>query len=282
MLCSNSSDSESYQSILEYETENNHPPLPDAQYNNVETSKHDDFFLCQEKDKELKKSSELTLQNLKKFNNVSSNSNSDIEQTIQFSLSNILSQEKISKSMLLRNRYRDKKTKNKTNNEYPTTSKVHNYPLISGTIPSLHNSGLNKAKKTLHATQLNSKCIQSHHQKEILQPILTNTNTPSSNAIDKKSGEKNKVKFSDTITVAVVPEIPRKEKVNNFNERLKKKTIVYPITLDLVKKELAESLPLCHPHQEYLKDFMPAIDNEVLAEEKGDKSSIRVINLGIL
>uniref|UniRef100_A0A182K5W9 Uncharacterized protein n=1 Tax=Anopheles christyi TaxID=43041 RepID=A0A182K5W9_9DIPT len=85
----------------------------------------------------------------------------------------------------------------------------------------------------------------------------------SSSAATKRDGaEKNKVKFSDTVTVAVVPEIPRKEKL--MVEKLRKQPLQpgpvgygpYGSIAD-PKRELAESLPLCHPNEDYLKDFTP-------------------------
>lgn len=50
-------------------------------------------------------------------------------------------------------------------------------------------------------------------------------------------------------------EIPRKEKPqvpkrNGYSRPL-------PRNITNPKKELADSLPLCHPHDEYLKDFNP-------------------------
>lgn len=66
--------------------------------------------------------------------------------------------------------------------------------------------------------------------------------------------EMNKVKFSDTVTVAVVPEISRKDKLQN--DRIKRPNGFHKLMTD-PQRELADSLPLCHPNDEYLKDFTP-------------------------
>lgn len=148
--------------------------------------------------------------------------------------------------------------------------KYYQHPLVSGTIPP-----------TLVVTTTSEE-----HQKRLLQKkptasILSNSSTQQqnganlvnggsgatyANGLNKElqsgggncrnaAGEKNKVKFSDTVQVAVVPEIPRKEKPqvpkrNGYSRPL-------PRNITNPKKELADSLPLCHPHDEYLKDFNP-------------------------
>ncbi|KXJ73953.1 hypothetical protein RP20_CCG014676 [Aedes albopictus] len=78
------------------------------------------------------------------------------------------------------------------------------------------------------------------------------SSSASSSSAKKESGEKNKVKFSDTVTVAVVPEIPRKDKQGE-----KSRKPPYSSMIADPKRELAESLPLCHPNDDYLKDFTP-------------------------
>uniref|UniRef100_A0A182QNS5 WD repeat-containing and planar cell polarity effector protein fritz n=1 Tax=Anopheles farauti TaxID=69004 RepID=A0A182QNS5_9DIPT len=82
----------------------------------------------------------------------------------------------------------------------------------------------------------------------------------SSSATTKRDGvEKNKVKFSDTVTVAVVP------------------------------RELAESLPLCHPNEDYLKDFTPMQDlisngNGEMEKKEEEKKipNIKVVHFGVV
>lgn len=172
---------------------------------------------------------------------------------------------------------------NDVSNDYeyhqvPTT--IHQYPLISGTIPSTTQSKLNYS--TLPTPSMSPK------KKDPSGPtgsILSNPNNTEAIGGKKESGEKNKVKFSDTITVAVVPEISRKEKIVNFNERMKRKT-VFPGMMD-PRRELAESLPLCHPNEDYLKDFSPVSDRQKdapstsKADEK-KKPAIKVVHFGVV
>lgn len=182
---------------------------------------------------------------------------------------------------------------NEVSNDYeyhqvPTT--IHQYPLISGTIPSTTQAKMNYS--TLPAPTMNPK------KKDPSAPtgsILSNpSNSAASNShanVNKKeSGERNKVKFSDTITVAVVPEISRKEKIINFNERMKRKTAFPGIMMD-PRRELAESLPLCHPNEDYLKDFSPVHDRSKDAvapstskggHDEKKKPAIKVVHFGVV
>lgn len=157
------------------------------------------------------------------------------------------------------------------------TQVVHQYPLISGQIPAVGGE-LNKF------SVLMSQPRPFNDGPPVVQPSAMASNsgggaaTPgtSSNS-SKSSGEKNKVKFSETITVAVLPEIPRKEKPIDHRGMMKggsrgggasagaavpsnnmKKRMMYTDP----RRELAESLPLCHPNEDYLKDFQPAASNE--------------------
>lgn len=139
---------------------------------------------------------------------------------------------------------------------------VHNYPLISGSIPCL---SMNNNIPYLSNNPHNKKDLQ-------VSSILSATNNNS--ASKKESGEKNKVKFSDTVTIAVMKD--------NSQERLKRKSFLPTSSINSTRKELAASLPLCHPHQDYLKDFMPASDKSAKIEEKKSKSSIKVVNFGLL
>jgi len=164
--------------------------------------------------------------------------------------------------------------------QVPTT--IHQYPLISGTIPSVG------TQAKLNFNTLPAQSL-SHRKEPMKSSILTNT-TDNAMGSKKESGEKNKVKFSDTITVAVVPEIMhRKEKMVNFSERMKRKTS-YSNMMD-PRRELAESLPLCSPNEDYLKDFSPHAhekspkDSPPSPNGKDDKSkkpTIKVYNFGIV
>lgn len=173
---------------------------------------------------------------------------------------------------------------NDVSNDYeyhqvPTT--IHQYPLISGTIPSTSQAKLNYS--TMPAPSMNIKPVPTGS-------ILTNPSNSVANSSNnlgnrREAGEKNKVKFSDTITVAVVPEISRKEKIGNFNERMKRKP--FPGRMD-PRRELAESLPLCHPNEDYLKDFSPVSDRSKEPHSTGrpgddkKKPSIKVVHFGVV
>lgn len=126
---------------------------------------------------------------------------------------------------------------------FPVPPIIHNHPLIAGNIPSMYpmppTSALKKDNSPTNKKEVNS--------------ILTNS-TPSPNKRDgdNSNKEKNKVKFSDTVQIAVVPEMPgRKEKSVPISM---KKMVHHP---RMTNQELAESLPLCHPNDDYLKDFNP-------------------------
>ena len=170
------------------------------------------------------------------------------------------------------------------NNDFQASTTIHTYPLISGTIPSMANGSQIKNISTL---PLPSSLSTSKRELGIpTNSILSNSSnvhpTNSNSNMNKKEGsEKNKVKFSDTVHVAVVPEISRKEKIINFNERVVKRK-VYPPGFDPIKRELAASLPLCHPNEEYLKDFLPAPEKEKEFKEQKKKPSIKVVNFGVL
>ncbi|XP_030747226.1 WD repeat-containing and planar cell polarity effector protein fritz homolog [Sitophilus oryzae] len=80
-----------------------------------------------------------------------------------------------------------------------------------------------------------------------------------------------KVTFSNTVTAFIVSD----EKKNNNDQR--------PNNLSSSQRELAESLPLCHPNEDYLKDFTPAanVDN---SEKDGasQQPKIKVVHFGVV
>ncbi|KAH8269322.1 hypothetical protein KR018_003663 [Drosophila ironensis] len=132
--------------------------------------------------------------------------------------------------------------------------KFYQHPLVSGNIPAM----------------LPSVTSEDYQKRLLLKKptasILSNPGNPApangeavAPSAKSQTAEKNKVKFSDTIQVAVVPEIPRKEKPmppkRNGYSRPAARHLTNP------KKELADSLPLCHPNDEYLKDFNPINTN---------------------
>lgn len=173
--------------------------------------------------------------------------------------------------------------------QIPTT--IHQYPLISATIPST-STAKSKEYMPYQSTPVNSAI-----KDPIVSPasiLLNSTNisstNPSSCGTKKDSGEKNKVKFSDVVNVAVVPEIPRKEKFYNMNDRVKRRPFD-------PRRELAESLPLFNPEDEYLKDFQrferdfppvadmrrnPQASNRNGNEDHKKKSTIKVVHFGVV
>lgn len=97
----------------------------------------------------------------------------------------------------------------------PTVPVIHQYPLISGNIPQIKKAHSSDNKQISSYSLSPRHNIQpANYSKEGIatSSILSKSNTPSvttsiaSNSYAKKeTGEKNKVKFSDTVTVAVVP-----------------------------------------------------------------------------
>ncbi|XP_017032098.1 WD repeat-containing and planar cell polarity effector protein fritz isoform X1 [Drosophila kikkawai] len=134
--------------------------------------------------------------------------------------------------------------------------KFYQHPLVSGNIPAM--------LPTMSSEDYQKRLLL----KKPTASILSNPANPApsngeagggTTSAKSQTAEKNKVKFSDTIQVAVVPEIPRKEKPmppkRNGYSRPAARHLTNP------KKELADSLPLCHPNDEYLKDFNPITTN---------------------
>lgn len=103
-------------------------------------------------------------------------------------------------------------------------------------------------------------------------PLQLNLSTPlpNENASNSASAKKPpaKVKFSDTVTAFIVPEIRRPVRPPP------------PPHVTDPQKELADSLPLCHPNEDYLKDFTPAQKNE--SPEATNQPKIKVVHFGIV
>lgn len=105
------------------------------------------------------------------------------------------------------------------NNDYASQPILHQYPLISGKIPQItgkqYNSteNLNKYRNKYPLSIPPSKpslsilnSSSNVNENIVTSSILTSANQTLSTSNQKKeTGEKNKVKFSDTVTVAVVP-----------------------------------------------------------------------------
>lgn len=155
---------------------------------------------------------------------------------------------------------------------------VHQYPLISGQIPAVNNGTGGGGAEMF--SMIMAQPSRFNDGPPVVQPSAMATGgaagggngglgggsgAGTSSNSSKSSGEKHKVKFSETITVAVLPEIPRKE---NKMDRMKgargggvgltSGAINGRMRYTDPKRELAESLPLCHPNEDYLKDFQPA------------------------
>lgn len=88
-----------------------------------------------------------------------------------------------------------------------TPQVIHQHPLVSGHIPpSAHFIDSYTLKRNATATNIPSTSKMLHRPPNINAPsILSSPSTQPNVPPKKENGEKNKVKFSDTVTVAVVP-----------------------------------------------------------------------------
>lgn len=81
-----------------------------------------------------------------------------------------------------------------------------------------------------------------------------------------------KVKFSDTVTAFIVPEIKRPQRPPPP-----------PSHVTDPQRELADSLPLCHPNEDYLKDFAPVRkDEETNDDQDSQQPKIKVVHFGVV
>uniref|UniRef100_A0A6B2E8R7 Uncharacterized protein n=1 Tax=Phlebotomus kandelakii TaxID=1109342 RepID=A0A6B2E8R7_9DIPT len=175
---------------------------------------------------------------------------------------------------------------------------IHQYPLISGNIPAVSSNSSPKTHLLENSAIINpstsgsSSYLRNTKDTASILALTSPSGRAQANLVaagasqsaKKESGEKNKVKFSDTITVAVVPEIPRKEKSSVPNERSKRSNGYHQIHDP--QKELADSLPLCHPNDEYLKDFTPMSDvnpeEDSEVNPRNSSSTIKVVHFGVV
>ncbi|KAH8271671.1 hypothetical protein KR044_000746 [Drosophila immigrans] len=171
----------------------------------------------------------------------------------------------------------------------PYQPKFYQHPLVSGNIPAM------LPMPTLNNEEYQKRLLLKKPTASILSnaaPAQLNGESAAAPSVKATPTEKNKVKFSDTIQVAVVPEIPRKEKPmppkrNGYSR---------PTARHLnPRKELADSLPLCHPNDEYLKDFNPITTNvskpptrrreeesSKAAAPSSSSSFIKVVHFGVV
>ncbi|KAK4887641.1 hypothetical protein RN001_003912 [Aquatica leii] len=93
------------------------------------------------------------------------------------------------------------------------------------------------------------------------------TTLPTSSQSNNIKKPQAKVKFSDTVTAFIVPEIKRPVRPPP------------PPHITDPQKELADSLPLCHPNEDYLKDFTP-VRHET--DDTIRKPKIKVVHFGVV
>lgn len=98
-------------------------------------------------------------------------------------------------------------------------------------------------------------------------PISMSYSSATTSSITPKKPQ-SKVKFSNTVTAFIVPEVKRPVRPSPL-----------PHMTD-PQKELADSLPLCHPNEDYLKDFAPVKPNE--DDENRDPPKIKVVHFGVV
>lgn len=154
-----------------------------------------------------------------------------------------------------------------TNNVNPFVTKAPPLPvttplIVNPVLPSpLYRPNLSSTSSSSSTAQLN-----------INNPLQLNLNMPLSNQpihpIPPNKKPPAKVKFSDTVTAFIVPEIRRPVR-----------PLPPPHVTD-PQKELADSLPLCHPNEDYLKDFTPVQRND--NTETTNQPKIKVVHFGVV
>lgn len=108
--------------------------------------------------------------------------------------------------------------------------------------------------------------MKINHSDMSITPNLSTESYDPASTMNKKQP---KVKFSDTVTAFIVPEIKRPQRP------------APPSHVTDSQKELADSLPLCHPNEDYLKDFTPVRKNDN-SEESDDPPKIKVVHFGVV
>uniref|UniRef100_A0A1A9ZIU3 WD repeat-containing and planar cell polarity effector protein fritz n=1 Tax=Glossina pallidipes TaxID=7398 RepID=A0A1A9ZIU3_GLOPL len=152
------------------------------------------------------------------------------------------------------------------------------HPLVSGHIPptpiaslAAHSNSNEEYQKSLLSKKPSASILANGSMNQnggsnssVLSQSSSLLNGNIKEGSKNVTGEKNKVKFSDTVQVAVVPEIPRKEKTLIMKRNAYARPPPTPSrNYTNPKKELADSLPLCHPNDDYLKDFNPLPTAEI-------------------
>nr|XP_022909980.1 WD repeat-containing and planar cell polarity effector protein fritz [Onthophagus taurus] len=151
----------------------------------------------------------------------------------------------------------------------PTQSNFnqHNYSQPNFPLPNLSSSYSNLSQPTTNfPTIYTSPLTYSNSSTDhVSRPSSSPTPTTSQNTNTKKAQAK--VKFSDTVTAFIVPEIKRPVRPS------------LPAHVMDPQKELADSLPLCHPNEDYLKDFAPVKKNE---NSESPSPKIKVVHFGVV
>lgn len=155
----------------------------------------------------------------------------------------------------------------------PLANRFTTYPddLFTFSAHSASNSTINTIKFTP---------LRNNHQPVVVVPppplpisnptsVLTTTPTTVVNNNNNNKKGQAKVKFSDTVTAFIVPEVKRPVRP------------VPPAHLTDPQKELADSLPLCSPNEDYLKDFAPVRRNEQ-GENVQPQPKIKVVHFGVV
>ncbi|XP_065159835.1 WD repeat-containing and planar cell polarity effector protein fritz homolog [Atheta coriaria] len=147
------------------------------------------------------------------------------------------------------------------------TSRILTPPLPQTTIPLIPN-----ILHPLNPANLNPQTAVP----QVVSASTTNTNgnnaNTSSSGITQNQLKKPqpKVKFSDTVTAFIVPEV--------------KRPVRHPPPAHVMdpQKELADSLPLCHPNEEYLKDFTPIRRDSNDSPPPQPQPKITVVHFGVV
>ncbi|KAF2896633.1 hypothetical protein ILUMI_09536 [Ignelater luminosus] len=156
----------------------------------------------------------------------------------------------------------------------PSTTFSNSYNWNNDSLDVSFNSETACALPTINSTNLCSASLSNPvSSNPVSIPLSQNslsTSCISLQSTNTNGGKKQqaKVKFSDTVTAFIVPEV--------------KRTVRPPPPPHIAdpQKELADSLPLCHPNEDYLKDFTPA--NRAEREESPSQSKIKVVHFGVV
>lgn len=129
--------------------------------------------------------------------------------------------------------------------------------MTHNTRPMVHNM----IQMTPNISQMTQNTNQTSQIPHITNQIVHNTQT-------FKKPQAKEVKFSDTVTAFIVPEVKRPVRPPP------------PAHVTDPQKELADSLPLCHPNEDYLKDFTPVRRSE--QNEPSSQPKIKVVHFGVV